>query len=122
MNSNETQIIEGNATLVLNDNMPSIKSLKSSLEITSQSKKVSNYCLCLNTQNQTTNILDGPVSFLLPPFLLLALAADSLAAASITSEATATEATPAPTGSFFFAIFQNTSENTNHGQHNQQQP
>ena len=40
---------------------------------------------------------------------------------SITSEATATEATPAPTGSFFFAILQNTSENTNHGQHNQQQ-
>jgi hypothetical protein len=48
-------------------------------------------------------------------FLLLALAADSLAAASITSEATATEATPAPTGAFFFAIFQTTSENTNHG-------
>jgi hypothetical protein len=58
MDSNETQIIEGNATLVLNDNMPSTKSLKSN------SKKVSNYCLCLNTQNQTTNILDGPVSIL----------------------------------------------------------
>ena len=64
MDSNETQIIEGNATLVLNDNMSSTKSLKSSSEITSQSEKVSNYCLCLNTQNQTTNILDGPVSIL----------------------------------------------------------